>query len=290
GQGPKYRPDQIVFMGDSAGGNLCMASMLYLRDHLWGKVPMPAGLGLLCPWMDLTHSSPSYVFNGAHDYLPAGTRDTEHLDDDQTHYYIPNDTMLTNPLVSPMFSRELPDRPIPPTYIQVGGAERLRDENLITYAETFKNSNIKVDVFEEMVHVWQLFAVAESFSRHAVHCLADFAVEVTSLAGSNERALSMDIGRNSSESMGVPSIVNSQHSKPIASAPRVPFVRSCNLVKHSGKFPHVDFGDVDEFLKMERERLKEAHLEVLKRGDVVLQEEVVKKEEPVAVAVVAASS
>ena len=38
----KYQPEQIVFMGDSAGGGLAFAAVLYIRDHP-DQFPMPAG-------------------------------------------------------------------------------------------------------------------------------------------------------------------------------------------------------------------------------------------------------
>lgn len=47
---PKYLPEQIVFSGDSAGGNLALSTALWLRDSN-GKYPMPGGLALLSPWV-----------------------------------------------------------------------------------------------------------------------------------------------------------------------------------------------------------------------------------------------
>jgi acetyl esterase/lipase len=37
-------PKNIIVMGDSAGGGLCLAMMLYLRDH---NLPQPEGAVLL---------------------------------------------------------------------------------------------------------------------------------------------------------------------------------------------------------------------------------------------------
>ncbi|KAI8847992.1 Alpha/Beta hydrolase protein [Chytridium lagenaria] len=173
---PKYRPDQIVFMGDSAGGNLCMVSALYLRDS--EKWPVPAGLGLICPWMDLTHSSPSFVLNGAHDFLPAASSDPKFIKDGQVHYYVPPGVDMRHPLVSPLFAEEIADKPLPPTLIQVGTAERLRDENVSFYAEKFKESKIQLELYEDMIHVWHLFAPAETVARNAIRRLADFVLKI----------------------------------------------------------------------------------------------------------------
>ncbi|KAJ3205081.1 hypothetical protein HDU67_009106 [Dinochytrium kinnereticum] len=164
---PKYRPDQIVFMGDSAGGNLCMTSMLYIRDS--GKWEMPAGLGLLCPWLDLTHSSPSFVFNGAHDYLPAASSDPKHIKGNQVHYYVPEGIDMKEPLISPLFAEEDKEKPFPPMLLQVGTAERLLDESVRLYAERFSDSKVQVEL-------------AEQVSRAAIRRLADFCVKVTTPA------------------------------------------------------------------------------------------------------------
>jgi len=45
----------IAIGGYSAGGGLCMALLLLLRDE---GLPMPAGAYLISPWVDLTHSFP----------------------------------------------------------------------------------------------------------------------------------------------------------------------------------------------------------------------------------------
>jgi acetyl esterase/lipase len=40
----RLHPKNIIVMGDSAGGGLCLAMMLYLRDH---NLPQPEGAVLL---------------------------------------------------------------------------------------------------------------------------------------------------------------------------------------------------------------------------------------------------
>lgn len=43
-------PENIVFIGDSAGGGLSLAALLALRDL---KEKLPAGAALITPWTDL---------------------------------------------------------------------------------------------------------------------------------------------------------------------------------------------------------------------------------------------
>ncbi|KAJ3087650.1 hypothetical protein HK102_010573 [Quaeritorhiza haematococci] len=72
-------PEDIVLMGDSAGGGLCMALMTYLHNYLRNErgehmVPLPAAAVLFSPWMDLTFSMKSWRENEMYDWLPARAR------------------------------------------------------------------------------------------------------------------------------------------------------------------------------------------------------------------------
>ena len=46
-----YEADKIVIAGDSAGGGLALALVMYLRDH---GMDLPAGVLVMSPWTDLT--------------------------------------------------------------------------------------------------------------------------------------------------------------------------------------------------------------------------------------------
>ncbi|RDW78355.1 hypothetical protein BP5796_06207 [Coleophoma crateriformis] len=61
-------PSHIVIAGDSAGGGLCVALLILLRDQ---GLPLPAGASLISPWVDLTHSFPSIILHTDFDYVPA---------------------------------------------------------------------------------------------------------------------------------------------------------------------------------------------------------------------------
>lgn len=62
-----FRPEQILFGGDSAGGGMVLSMLVVLRDQ---GCPLPAGTILLSPWVDLTHSFPSVAGDGGSDYIP----------------------------------------------------------------------------------------------------------------------------------------------------------------------------------------------------------------------------
>lgn len=54
----KYSPDDIIIMGESAGGGLALGFTMYLRDQ---NMPQPNQLILLAPWLDITMSNPEIL-------------------------------------------------------------------------------------------------------------------------------------------------------------------------------------------------------------------------------------
>jgi len=44
----KIRPENILVAGDSAGGGLTLALLMYLRDNAY---PLPSGAILMSPWV-----------------------------------------------------------------------------------------------------------------------------------------------------------------------------------------------------------------------------------------------
>jgi len=66
----RYSPENVIVMGDSAGGNLAVTTLLRACRE---GVPRPAGLVLMSPWVDLTEASlsaPSMVENERSDFIP----------------------------------------------------------------------------------------------------------------------------------------------------------------------------------------------------------------------------
>ena len=80
---------KIIFMGESAGGGLCISLMLYLRDH---NLRLPDAIIGLSPWLDLTFSHPSAIINRPYDYITSmlgdenTIRDRKWLNDEQLFY------------------------------------------------------------------------------------------------------------------------------------------------------------------------------------------------------------
>ena len=64
--GEGWDPQAITLSGDSAGGGLVLALLLYLRDH---GVPLPAAAACISPWVDLEGTGESFTANDEIDPL-----------------------------------------------------------------------------------------------------------------------------------------------------------------------------------------------------------------------------
>src|SRR6266540_1147935 len=59
-------PSRMVFVGDSGGGGLCLATLLALRDQ---GLPLPAAAAVNSPWTDLKNTGESLKTNAKADTL-----------------------------------------------------------------------------------------------------------------------------------------------------------------------------------------------------------------------------
>lgn len=142
----KYKPSHIVFAGDSAGGGLAFALMLYLRDHGYA---LPAGIIAMSPWTDLTCSGESHTTNFTRDPQFGNSQDTML----HNSCYI-GDADPQEPYLSPRFGNF---EGCPPVLMQVGSYEVLLDDTL-SVADKLKEAGVKrrVSVYEGMFHVFQM--------------------------------------------------------------------------------------------------------------------------------------
>ncbi len=125
------KPANIIFMGDSGGGNLVFTTMLALKEK---DIPLPAAAVALSPWTDLTNSGDSYATNANVDTLTWKKAQTIFA----TYYAGEND--VTNPLISPLFG-DLTG--LPPLLIYVGGDELMRDDST-RFAEKAQAAGVDV--------------------------------------------------------------------------------------------------------------------------------------------------
>ena len=153
-------PAKATFIaGDSAGGNLTLATLLALRDR---KRPLPAGGIALSAATDFTLASES--LKSVHDPIISARTMPEFRD----RYLEKTDPR--NPLASPVFGDY---RGIPPLLIQVGEHEMLRDDSVRAAKKAaLDRIPVTLEVWPGMVHVFQIRQLPES--REAIEHMAEF--------------------------------------------------------------------------------------------------------------------
>lgn len=159
-----FAANQIIVVGDSAGGGLALGLCMYLKDK---KRELPAGIIAMSPWADLTASGPSYEENYEKDPLFGNTRDSLIYNKD---YVGENDPK--NPYISPMFGEY---DGFPPMLIQVGSIEMLLSDS-VSVAEKAKEAGakVKLTVYEGMFHIFQMALKLLPESRAAWEEIGDF--------------------------------------------------------------------------------------------------------------------
>jgi acetyl esterase/lipase len=150
-------PSRIVFMGDSAGGGLCLATLIALRDQ---GIPLPAAAVALSPWTDLKCTGESYRTKLKVEPLAP----TESWTVFSKYYVGDNDPCL--PWISPLYGAL---HGLPPTLIHVGENEVLLDDS-IRFAEKAKATgvNVTLKVGEGMFHCYPVCAPLFPEARQAM--------------------------------------------------------------------------------------------------------------------------
>ena len=160
-------PSNIILAGDSAGGGLCLALMMYLRDNGY---PLPGGAILMSPWVgklfkldqkvdicaifthqifvDLTMSCDSWESNAQYDIVPM-PMPGDHLNPIACYLGEHMEKYLTHPYASPLFG-DL--KGLPPMLIQAGEVEVLRDEiTLLAHKASLAGVEVRHELYEDAV-------------------------------------------------------------------------------------------------------------------------------------------
>jgi epsilon-lactone hydrolase len=136
----RHGPSNLVIGGRSAGGNLAVAMLLRARDQ---GLPMPAGMVLLSPEVDLTESGDSFAVNRLVDLvLPLPLRSANLLYADGAD--------LADPALSPLFGDLTA---LPPTLLQ-SGTRDLFLSNTVRMHRALRRAGVPAElhVFEAMPH------------------------------------------------------------------------------------------------------------------------------------------
>jgi monoterpene epsilon-lactone hydrolase len=141
-----YAPAKVALSGDSAGGNLALATAVRARD---AGLRLPDALVLFSPWLDFAEQGASYRTTPDDPILPAQV-----LDGFKLAYLGDGDRKSSR--VTPFYA-DLGG--LPPMLVHVGSWERLRDDSIgIVERMTAAGVAAELKIFEGMCHGWQLFA------------------------------------------------------------------------------------------------------------------------------------
>jgi monoterpene epsilon-lactone hydrolase len=162
GQGLKQA--NIAFAGDSAGGNLVLGAMLALRAR---SGPLPAAGVLMSPWTDLAATGASYESRATADPIHQRAMIKALAKNYLGEHGDPRD-----PLASPLYADVAG---LPPLLIQVGDRETVLDDST-SFADKARAAGVEVEleVWDNMIHVFQMFGTELAEARQAVASIAKF--------------------------------------------------------------------------------------------------------------------
>ncbi len=154
--------ENVSLAGDSAGGGLTVAALLALRDT---GTALPAAGVCISPWLDLTLSGASFASKAEED--PMVSREGLAM---MAEAYAGG--RRDHPTASPLFA-DLAG--LPPLLVQVGTAEVLLDDST-RFAERAQaaGTDVELEVWEDMVHVWHAFADLLPEGRQAIERIGTY--------------------------------------------------------------------------------------------------------------------
>ena len=159
----EYDPKSLSIAGDSAGGGLAVATLVSLKDQ---GIPLPSCGVALSPWVDMEVIGESMSTRAHVD--PMVQRDglvTMALT------YL-NGADLRTPLAAPIYA-DLSG--LPPLLIQVGTRETLYDDAVRLACHAVKSGlNVTFEPWDEMIHVWHLFAPLLDEGQEAIERIGEF--------------------------------------------------------------------------------------------------------------------
>lgn len=136
-------PDNVVFAGDSAGGGLCLATLLALKDK---RLQLPAAAVALSPWTDVKNTGDSWQRNAKVDTLIWKEAQTVF-----GKYYAGN-CDPGHPWMSPLHG-DL--HGLPPLLIYVGGDETILDDSTrFTQKAREAGVNTRLHIGDKMFHCY----------------------------------------------------------------------------------------------------------------------------------------
>lgn len=155
-------PENILIMGESAGGGLCLATLLAVRDL---GLPLPVGAVALSPWTDLKLTGDSYQTKANVCISPPG------MSVICSKYYVGSHDPA-EPWISPLYG-DL--HGLPPLFINVGEYETMLDDST-RFAAKAKVAGVDTTLVigKKMIHCYPLMAPLFPEATQALNEICDF--------------------------------------------------------------------------------------------------------------------
>ena len=156
-------PKHIIVSGQSAGGGLCLALLLKIKEN---NISQPLGAVALSPWTDLSQSGKTMIKNEKIDPVI----NKKYLDRFAKLYFpdLKNMSHLASPIIGDLSG-------LPDILIQVGSAETMLDDSTRFYKKAKKaNVNAKLEIWENMFHGWHSNAHILKDAENAIVSIGKF--------------------------------------------------------------------------------------------------------------------
>jgi epsilon-lactone hydrolase len=179
--GQNIQSARVAFAGDSAGAGLAISTMLVAKEQ---GLPLPGAGVFMSAWTDMAATGQSY----------------ERLAADDPIHQRPMILSLAKGYLGEADARDALASPIrgnleglPPMLLQSGGRETLIDDTLV-FAERARAAGVpaEVEIFDGMIHVFQMFAAELPEARRAIAAAGAFV----------RRHLSMGAGQTATDLAG----------------------------------------------------------------------------------------
>lgn len=143
----EYAPQNVVILGESAGGNLVLATLLQIRQ---AGLPQPAAAMCIAPCVQFDQVFPSYIANAEKDAIVAN------LSEEVLDVYLQSRdmTLARNPLFAPFYGDF--DR-CAPIYLWASTSEVLKDDSVMLH-EKLRQARHPSNLYlrDGMMHTWMI--------------------------------------------------------------------------------------------------------------------------------------
>lgn len=139
--------ENIVVMGESAGGNLALATVLYAKDN---DIPLPSRVVALAPAVQFDISFPSYLDNRKTDCMVSNL----HTEVQEMYLQSKEASILHDPYAAPYYGDFAG---FPPTLLIASDSEVLRDDSVYLCEKMRKaGTDCTLSLYHRAMHIFEV--------------------------------------------------------------------------------------------------------------------------------------